>query len=233
MQTETELKTLAEKALSFASGYDAEVMVDSGDSALTRFSDNIITQNVSSHGADLSIRLLKDGKMGKASTGYLSDEGIRRCVDTAVAALKVAEIDPDLLPLVEPQQYDEIENFTPGTADTTPDTRVDGVKRAVDMFKREDLNGAGIFSSGGGSFGLANSKGLWAFKKSTSAKFSVSAMRIFPDSSTQRPRGLFILALMAGPSSPASLDDPVPAMVVMIPVAVSTFLIRWLSLSAI
>ncbi|NQT33803.1 TldD/PmbA family protein [bacterium] len=176
MQTEIELKTLAEKALSFASGYDAEVMVDSGDSALTRFSENIITQNVSSHGEDLSIRLLKDGRMGKASTGYLSDEGIRRCVDTAIAALKVAEIDPDLLPLAKPQQYDKIENFTPATADTTPDARVDGVKKAVDLFKRENLNGAGIFSSGGGSFGLANSKGLWAFKRSTSAKFSVSAM---------------------------------------------------------
>jgi predicted Zn-dependent protease len=48
----------------------------------------------------------------------------------------------------------------------------------VERFKRDKLDGAGIYSTGGGAFGLANSKGLWAFHRSTNAKFSISAMRV-------------------------------------------------------
>lgn len=175
MLTESELKELGDKALSYAAGYSVEVMVDSGDSALTRFSENIITQNVSSHGAGITVRLLKDGKMGKASTGNISDNGIKRCVKTAESALKVAEEDPDLSPLPGPQEYQTIDNYHPITLKASPDSRVDGIRQAVDMFKRDNLDGAGIFSTGGGSFGLCNSNSLWAFKQSTSAKFSISA----------------------------------------------------------
>jgi len=176
MLTETELRTLADKTLALTDGYDAEVLVESGDNALTRFSENVITQNVSSHNAGLSIRLLKDGRMGKASTGNLADDGIKRCIETAKAALKVAEQDPDLFPLSEPQTYQKIENYTPTTAETTPDARAEGVKHAIDRFRKDELEGAGIFSTGGGGFGLANSKGLWAYQRSTNAKFSISAM---------------------------------------------------------
>ncbi|MDP8240870.1 MAG: TldD/PmbA family protein [Candidatus Hatepunaea meridiana] len=181
MLNESELKTLADKALSFSTGYETEVMVSSGDSALTRFSENIITQNVSSHGAGISIRLIKDNKMGKASTGNIADDGIKRCVETAKAALDVAESDSDLFPLPDPQEYRKIEKYNLVTHETTPEVRATGVKNAVDMFKKDDLGGAGIFSSGGSAFALANSKGLWAHNRSSNAKFSISAM--YPDSS--------------------------------------------------
>ena len=176
MLNESELKTLSGKALSMAGGYETEVMVSSGDNALTRFSENVITQNVSSHDCDLSVRLLKDGKMGKASTGNLSDDGIKRCVETAEAALKVAEDDPDLLPLPGAQEYEQIDNYSDATTQTSPKVRAEGIKSAIDKFKQDNLEGAGIFSTGGGSFGLANSHGLWAFKRSSNAKFSISAM---------------------------------------------------------
>lgn len=181
MLNETELKKLSDKALSFAAGYDAEVLVSSGDSALTRFSENIITQNVSSHGAGFTVRLLKGGKMGKASTGNLADDGIKRCVDTAEAALKVAEKDDEIFPLPGSQEYQPIENFNSATLETTPDARADGVICAIDRFRKDNLKGAGIFSTGAGNISLATSNGLWAFHRSTNAKFSISAM--CPDSS--------------------------------------------------
>jgi predicted Zn-dependent protease len=176
MLSESEMKKLTEKTFEFTVGYDTEVMVNSGDGALTRFSDNIITQNVSSHGDGLSVRLIKDGKMGKASTGNLADDGIKRCVDTAKAALNVAEKDDDIFPLPGAQEYQPIENYNPATPATTPDLRADGVIKAIDMFRKDSLKGAGIFSSGGGGLGIATSNGLWAYHRSSNAKFSISAM---------------------------------------------------------
>lgn len=176
MLSESEMKKLTEKTFEFAVGYDTEVMVNSGDGALTRFSDNIITQNVSSHGDGLTVRLIKDGKMGKASTGNLADDGIKRCVDTAKAALKVAEKDDEIFPLPGAQEYQPIANYNSATPATTPDLRANGVIKAIELFKKDNLNGAGIFSSGGGGLGIATSNGLWAYNRSSNAKFSISAM---------------------------------------------------------
>lgn len=176
MLSEKELKILAEKALSFAKGYEAEVMVGAGQNALTRFSESIITQNVASEDIGMSVRLLKDSKMGKASTGNVSDEGIRRCVETAIAAVKVSEKDPDLLPLPDPQEYRKKDNFVQATADFSPESRAAGVKTAVELFRKDDLQAAGIFDNGSGATALANSRGLWAYNKATDSSFSISAM---------------------------------------------------------
>ncbi len=176
MLTEKELKTIAEKALSLCGKLDAEVMVSSGDSALTRFSDNIITQNVSAETVGLTIRLIADGKVGKSSTGYLTDDGIRNCIDTAKLVLKVNSPDPVLMPLSGPHTYVDQENFSQNTLDATPEFRADSVVKAIERFKRDNLKGAGIFSSGGSTFYMANSAGMRAFNRSTQASFSISAM---------------------------------------------------------
>lgn len=176
MLSEKQLKELAEQALSASQGYDAEVMVSSGTSSLTRFGENVITQNVSSDTLGLSIRLIKNGKVGKASTGNTNQEGIDACSMAAKSALEVNEVDPDLLPLSEPQTYTPIENFVQSTADFSPEERADGVQVSVEHFKKFDLEGAGIFSTNSSCMGLANNKGLWAYNSLTSATYSVSAM---------------------------------------------------------
>ncbi len=181
MFEESYLKGLADKALSFTSGFQAEVTVSASNKALTRFGESVITQNVSSRGVGLSVRLLKDGRMGKASTGNISDDGIRRCVETARSALGVSEKNPELLPVCGPQRYQPIERYHQTTVETSPEARADGVRKAVETFEQEGLEGAGIFSNGGSGLGIATSEGLWASHRSTNAVFSISAMS--PDSS--------------------------------------------------
>ncbi len=176
MYYEAELKQLADKTLGFTNGYDVEIMLSAKDKALTRFGENVITQNVSGSEIGFSVRLLKDGRMGKASTGNISDEGIRKCVKTAEAALKVSEPEDKILPLPNSQQYRPIDCFAKSTQELGPENRADGVTRAVEMCKEKNLQAAGIFSSEGGSMAIANSKGLWAYHDLTTATFSLSAM---------------------------------------------------------
>src|ERR1700683_507561 len=59
----------------------------------------------------------------------------------------------------------------------------------------------------------------------------LSAMKIFPEASTATPEGLFNDAEVAGPPSPDKPAVPLPATVVMIPLA-ETFRIRLLPESA-
>jgi predicted Zn-dependent protease len=176
MLEEKELKQLAETILDAVSGYDAEIIFGVGESALTRFGENSITQNVSQSGAGASIRLVKNGRMGKASSGSLTKEAVIRAAESAKAVAAIASPDPELLPLPAADSYQPKLSYEPRTAAFTPEERADGVVRAVNRFKQDGLVGAGIFSNGEGATAIANSNGVWAYHKSTSADFSVSAI---------------------------------------------------------
>ncbi|MBT7790180.1 MAG: TldD/PmbA family protein [Calditrichaeota bacterium] len=177
MHSETELKALADKALSLVDGFDAEVLLSSGDNALTRFSENVITQNVAGSDISISIRLLKDNRMGKSSTGNITDDGIKRCIEIAKATLDIAEQDNEIMPLVEPQEYQKNPtSYFEASHNLTPEARADGVIKAVEACKKNNLQAAGIHSNSGSSVAIANSKGLWAYNKSSHATISLSAM---------------------------------------------------------
>ncbi len=176
MHTESELKALALKVLDFAEECDAEALVSSGDNALTRYGDNVITQNVANSGVGLSLRVIRDGKMGKASTGNMSDEGLKHCAETALMAWKVAMPDDTLQPLLSPQTYQTKESYFEDAHRLSPEAKADGVARGIAACRERGLTAAGIYSNSGGSFGIANSKGLWAFHRSSNATFSISAM---------------------------------------------------------
>ncbi len=176
MHSESELKSIADKALEYTNGYEAEIIVSSGDSALTRFGDNVITQNVSNSGVGISIRLLRNNQMGKASTGNVTGEGLSKCVEIAKKALDVSEKDDSILPLVEPQQYREKLSYYEETHELTPEDKADGVVKAAQACSAKNLKAAGIYSNSGSSTAIANSKGLWAFHRNSNATFSLSAM---------------------------------------------------------
>ncbi len=176
MLEENRLRQISDFALNQTSGYEAELIFSVGEGALTRFGDSVITQNVVQGGVSVSVRLMKDGKMGKASTGNLSDEGVSRCLSAAKTTLDFATPDAELLPLIYPQAYNPKASFNPRTLAYSPEERADGVTRAVNRFQKDDCIGAGIFSTGAGALAIANSKGVWAYHRKSSSSFSVSAI---------------------------------------------------------
>lgn len=176
MVEENSLRQLADTALNLTGGYEAELFLSVSEGALTRFGDSVITQNVVQGDAGLSVRLMKNGKMGKASTGNLTENGISRCVAAAKTALEFAAPEKEMLPLISPQTYKPKESFEPGTLSYSPEERADAVARAVNRFRKDDCVGAGIFSTGASALAIANSKGVWAYHRESGSSFSVSAI---------------------------------------------------------
>jgi predicted Zn-dependent protease len=176
MKTESELKLLAEQVLSKVSNFDAEVIISSSDSSLTRFSENVITQNVTGNDNSLSLRLLRDGQMGKARTGNLDEKGMLSCIDAAIASLKVSEPNDNIESMLPLQDYKIKQNYNRETHDMTPEMRAESVVKAVNECKSNNLQAAGIHSNNGSIVAMANTKGLWATHSLSNASFSISAM---------------------------------------------------------
>jgi predicted Zn-dependent protease len=165
-----------DKVLKYSTADEAEAMISSTSYALTRFANNTIHQNVAEETASLSIRLVSDGRMARASTNKFDEASIRQLCEDALVLARLQPPDPDLLPMPGPQTYRALDRFFSETAQLTPQTRAETVAKVVQRAEKDGLTAAGVFSSGSSAFGLFNSRGIKAFHEETMSEFSVTMM---------------------------------------------------------
>jgi len=155
---------------------DVEAIVTSDTSALTRFANNAIHQNVSECNTQLSVRAVIGGRTARASTNRLDRDAIRGVVEQAIAITRLTESDPDLLPLAEPAEYAEVFRWFESTASAAPAERARAVAEAIGAVEAAGQTAAGIYSTEESSYALLNSKGVDARYRETTARFSITAM---------------------------------------------------------
>jgi PmbA protein len=183
--TRDEAKAVLDRVMAEAGSREAEAILGGGVSALTRFANNEITQNVLERRYLLSVRIQEGKRTGRASGNDLSDSGIARLVRDAAEAAAIQPEISDLPPLPEAQTYRPVEAYDGATAGFSPEARQAEVARAVEACRRAGLLGAGIYETGEGTIGeygeidalaISNSRGVFAYHRGTSANFRVSAL---------------------------------------------------------
>ena len=165
-----------ERVLKYSTADETEVMVSSSAFALTRFANNIIHQNVSEESTVLSVRVVTEGRMARASTNKFDEESIRQTCEGVLVLARLQPPDPELLPMPGPQTYRAVNRFFHETAELSPATRAATVASVIKRAEKSRLTAAGIFSSGASAYGLFNSRGLSAFHEETLAEFSVTML---------------------------------------------------------
>src|SRR6185503_17789439 len=82
---------------------DVEAIIAAEASALTRFANNAIHQNVAERCGQLSVRPVIDGRTARATTNRLDRDSVRQVVGHAIAITRLTEPDPDLPPMAAPE----------------------------------------------------------------------------------------------------------------------------------
>ncbi len=170
-----------------SSADEVEVLVYGGKSALTRFANNTIHQNVAEENYVVSVRTAFGGRTARATTNKLDDDSLRRVVQASERLAKVQRPDPDLLPMPEtcgagaPARQDVPSRYFSRTAAITPEQRAEAVAKIVGVAERHELTTAGIFSTAESVEGIFNSRGLSDWHTQTSSEISVTMLA--PDSS--------------------------------------------------
>src|SRR5438270_7661315 len=80
---------------------EVECLFYGGRSALTRFANNTIHQNMAEENYGVSVRTIFGGRTARATTNKFDDESLRAVVKASEVLAKVQEPDPDLLPVPE------------------------------------------------------------------------------------------------------------------------------------
>jgi predicted Zn-dependent protease len=171
-----EARRLCQKVLGYCGSNPAEVLLFYEDSALTRFANNTIHQNVSERNATVLVRFFQGKSMGTATTNRLDDRSLEMIVDRARTNAKASPEDPDFVGLPGPAVYADVHAFDESTATYTPQSRARSVSVICQRASEKKLNASGAFSSGVGEVAVANSEGVFAHFASTNADFQTVVM---------------------------------------------------------
>lgn len=155
---------------------EVEAILASDISALTRFANNAIHQNVSECNTQLSVRAVIGGRTARASTNRLDRAAIAGVVAQAIAITRLTRSDPELQPLAEAAAYPDVDRWFESTAGSTPLERARAVAEAIGAVEAAGQTAAGIYSTEESSFALLNSRGVNARYRETTARFSITAM---------------------------------------------------------
>ena len=163
----------------YSSAEEVEAIIAGGRSALTRFANNTIHQNVAEEGYVVSIRVAMDQKTARATTNRLDDESLKRAVQSAEQIARVQEPDPDLLTLPtaeETKDGQKVQRHFGATAAIKPEDRAEAVEKIVGVAKKHRQIAAGIYSSSEHLEALLNSRGLTKIHSQTSSEVSITML---------------------------------------------------------
>jgi len=124
---EKEARSLCDSILKRCKSDQAELTLLFSDSALTRFANNFIHQNVAERDADITMRYFIGKQIGAASTNRLDDAGLDELVERARRNARASPEDPNYPGLPEPEAYERVACWDENTADYSPEQRAKAV----------------------------------------------------------------------------------------------------------
>lgn len=144
---------------------EAEVVVTGGNSALTRFANSFIHQNVAEDGYEVALRVAVGGRVNAANTTSL--EHLSDFVDNTIATAALQRVDEGWPGLTEPTDVVDPHHFDAATESATPDARAEQVSDFVAA--APDLKAAGFCETLGHDVAFVNTAGHRAFGRYTRA----------------------------------------------------------------
>ena len=170
---------------------EAEVLVMAGDSALTRFANSEIHQNVVEHSLTVNLRYVVGKRIAVVSTGKVDTEGLRSLVNRAAAIARSCEELDDWAGLSAPANgatRATISAWSDGSAEATPEFRAEGVRAVIAAADAVGVTAFGSFSTDAEAVAVANSAGIRAAENRTSAQ--LLTVHMSPDGGTGYAEGV-------------------------------------------
>lgn len=164
-----ESEAIARRALGFSSADETRVSIGSRSEGNTRFAVNQISTAGDSYDAVVTVLARFGRRSASCSTNKLDDAGLRYAVDTAERLARLSPEDPESMPELGPQSYVPTPEWSDATAGLDPAARATAVERIIAPAKQASLVSTGFLEASAGSQAIANSKGLFAYARSTAS----------------------------------------------------------------
>jgi len=152
------------------------VSLTKSESALSRFSENQISQNIAKNTFNLNVTSYFGKRSASASTTELDRNAIAETLRRAEDLARFAPEDPEWIELLSPQIYeDRLPAFDLSTATLSPLRRGEIIQQVCSLSKDAGVNGSGTLSTKVCLNAIGNSVGLRGCDRTTEAEFSFTA----------------------------------------------------------
>jgi predicted Zn-dependent protease len=167
--TRDEAQSLAKRVLAFSTAEEARVTINSGPQGNSRFAVNQISSAGDNFDTQVTVRSAFGKKSAFATTNRLDDASLKGTVEISERLARLSPDDPEAMPELEPQQYQERVDWSQATASLDPAGRAESIRKITEPARAEGLVSTGYLETNAGVFSVANSKGLFAYGRSTSS----------------------------------------------------------------
>ena len=176
MLGQSQAKQITDRVLALAKEGQAQVLLWVTDSALTRFANNAIHQNVSETNTGVTVRVALGQKVGTASTNDVTEEGLARAVEQATALAHLQPENVEFPGFSEPRPCAPARGFDEAAAAATPELRAKAVGVICRLSKDAGTLAAGAFSTDAQEIAVANSKGVFCYHPATACDLHTAVM---------------------------------------------------------
>jgi predicted Zn-dependent protease len=175
VMTREQAQALVERTIKMSKADAIQVNIGGGYNANIRFADNRISTAGGVATAQVNVQSSFGPKHAVVSTNDFTDAGLERAVRQSEALAKLAPDDPEAMPPLPPQQYDDVKTYFDVTGSLSPEARAEAARQAIDPCKTAgDLKAAGFLITGIGAGAVGNNKGLFAYQSGTSSNYTLT-----------------------------------------------------------
>ena len=176
MLGESEIRRIVDGVMGASRADQTEVEVFWHASALTRFANNYIHQNVEQTDVDVRVRAVIGQRVGVASTNETSPEALARAATRAYEIAQHQRENEHFRSLPRPQPVPEANAYVEATARCGPEERAAVVAQVCDASSRAGLTAAGAYHTTSQELAIANSLGVFAHHAETQADINTVTM---------------------------------------------------------
>jgi PmbA protein len=169
-------KEIADAILAASPADETEVVYRRRNESLTRFANNHIHQNVTETNHEILVRCVSGSRCGTALSNVTDIAALRKLPHTAFDLARQQPENPDFQGLPGPSRLEQTNGFDTSVATCSPSFRVQGVGTVCRKAAEAGYTAAGSMTTGANTFGVANSKGVFAECETTLVDASTVVM---------------------------------------------------------
>lgn len=169
-----EARKIMEKALSFSKSDACEVNLTGSESGNIRYARNSVSTSGHRSNQTLVAQANFGKKSGTATIDEFDDVSLEKVVRRAEELAQLSPENPEFMEPMEPQEYLESKTYIESTANIKPEDRTQIAADSIEPARAKDVTAAGFLNDSNDFSAMMNSKGLFAYNRSTNIDFTVT-----------------------------------------------------------
>src|SRR6476646_2602543 len=175
LMSREQCEALIKKIVGFSKADEISVNVNSGYQTDVRFAANQMSTSGGVMTGGIGVQSTIGKKHAVATTNDLSDESLKATVEKSEQLARLSPDDPESMPGLPLQTYLPVNGYFDSTANLTPEARAQAALTALAPARKAgDLTAAGFIQVNANAGALGNSKGLFAYNRSTNANYTLT-----------------------------------------------------------